>query len=111
MLGGDIASHSNVISFQPITRTGANNLGALFLAQHLKPKHVFISDPTSSNITCSGRSQRLVSSERHTFASIHSETKTKHNIRSRCVRSSSCIHTWILTHEPMILSLRTTTTP
>ncbi|EXJ78928.1 hypothetical protein A1O3_08428 [Capronia epimyces CBS 606.96] len=39
----------NVISFQTISGTGANHLGAQFLAQHLRPKHVFISDPTWAN--------------------------------------------------------------
>lgn len=42
-------SLSQVVSIQTISGTGANHLGALFLAQQLKPKHVFISDPTWGN--------------------------------------------------------------
>jgi aspartate/tyrosine/aromatic aminotransferase len=38
-----------VVSFQTISGTGANHLGAQFLAQQLKPKHVFISNPTWNN--------------------------------------------------------------
>lgn len=34
---------------QTISGTGANHLGAAFLAQQLKPRHVFISNPTWSN--------------------------------------------------------------
>lgn len=49
ILGEPLSSNSNVISFQTISGTGANHLGAQFLAQQLKPKHVFISNPTWSN--------------------------------------------------------------
>ncbi|KAH3969783.1 hypothetical protein HBH52_171970 [Parastagonospora nodorum] len=37
---------SRVVSVQTISGTGANHLGALFLAEQLKPLNVFISDPT-----------------------------------------------------------------
>ncbi|KPM46536.1 Aspartate aminotransferase, cytoplasmic [Neonectria ditissima] len=40
---------SHVVSVQTISGTGANHLGAAFLAEQLKPRHVFISDPTWSN--------------------------------------------------------------
>lgn len=42
-------SQSHVVSIQTISGTGANHLGAAFLAEQLKPRHVFISDPTWSN--------------------------------------------------------------
>ena len=38
-----------MVSIQTISGTGANHLGALFLAQQLKPRKVFISDPTWNN--------------------------------------------------------------
>ncbi|KAH3947108.1 hypothetical protein HBH53_123970 [Parastagonospora nodorum] len=40
---------SRVVSVQTISGTGANHLGALFLAEQLKPRNVFISDPTWGN--------------------------------------------------------------
>lgn len=40
---------SHTVSVQTISGTGANHLGALFLAQQLQPKNVFISDPTWGN--------------------------------------------------------------
>jgi aspartate/tyrosine/aromatic aminotransferase len=49
ILGDSTGSSSNVVSLQTISGTGANHLGALFLAKHLKPKRVFISDPTWNN--------------------------------------------------------------
>lgn len=39
----------SVISVQTISGTGANHLGAVFLAQQLKPRNVWFSDPTWSN--------------------------------------------------------------
>ncbi|KAK8038213.1 hypothetical protein PG994_014980 [Apiospora phragmitis] len=42
-------SLSNTVSVQTISGTGANHLGALFLAQQLRPRNVFISDPTWGN--------------------------------------------------------------
>ncbi|KAH7025160.1 pyridoxal phosphate-dependent transferase [Microdochium trichocladiopsis] len=42
-------SRSHVVSVQTISGTGANHLGALFLAQQVQPRNVFISDPTWSN--------------------------------------------------------------
>jgi aspartate/tyrosine/aromatic aminotransferase len=39
----------NVVSVQSISGTGANHVGALFLAQQLKPNSVWISDPTWGN--------------------------------------------------------------
>lgn len=38
-----------IASVQTISGTGANHLGAAFLAHHLKPKHVWISDPSWPN--------------------------------------------------------------
>ncbi|KAL1875710.1 hypothetical protein VTK73DRAFT_9899 [Phialemonium thermophilum] len=49
ILGEYDASQSHVVSVQTISGTGANHLGAAFLAEQLKPRHVFISDPTWSN--------------------------------------------------------------
>jgi aspartate aminotransferase len=49
ILGESLSSKSNVISFQTISGTGANHVGAQFLAQHLRPHHVFISNPTWGN--------------------------------------------------------------
>jgi aspartate/tyrosine/aromatic aminotransferase len=46
---GPAGSKGNVASIQTISGTGSNHIGALFLAQHLKPKHVWISDPTWGN--------------------------------------------------------------
>lgn len=49
ILGVSTDSRSNVVSLQTISGTGANHMGAEFLAQQLKPKHVLISDPTWNN--------------------------------------------------------------
>lgn len=49
ILGPFDSSKSTVVPIQTISGTGANHLGALFLAQHLKPRQVFISDPTWGN--------------------------------------------------------------
>lgn len=49
ILGDESGASDNVISLQTISGTGANHLGAAFLAEHLKPKKVFFSDPTWSN--------------------------------------------------------------
>ncbi|KAH8680315.1 pyridoxal phosphate-dependent transferase [Ilyonectria robusta] len=49
ILGQYDDSRSHVVSVQTISGTGANHLGAAFLAEQLKPRHVFISDPTWSN--------------------------------------------------------------
>ncbi|EED19326.1 aspartate transaminase, putative [Talaromyces stipitatus ATCC 10500] len=38
-----------IASVQSISGTGANHLGAAFLAHHLKPKHVWVSIPTWAN--------------------------------------------------------------
>lgn len=38
-----------IASVQTVSGTGANHVGALFLAQHLKPKHVWISNPSWPN--------------------------------------------------------------
>ncbi|KAL1970320.1 hypothetical protein VTN77DRAFT_5480 [Rasamsonia byssochlamydoides] len=38
-----------IASVQTISGTGANHVGAMFLAQHLKPKHVWISSPSWPN--------------------------------------------------------------
>ena len=46
---GEAGSKENVVSVQSISGTGANHLGALFLAGQLKPKNVWISDPTWGN--------------------------------------------------------------
>ena len=43
------ATAATITSLQTISGTGANHLGALFLAQHLQPRQVFISDPTWNN--------------------------------------------------------------
>jgi aspartate aminotransferase len=40
---------SRIASIQTISGTGANHIGAMFLARSLKPKHVWISDPTWIN--------------------------------------------------------------
>lgn len=49
ILGPYDASKSNIVSVQTISGTGANHLGAAFLAEQLKPRNVFISDPTWGN--------------------------------------------------------------
>ncbi|CAI6270221.1 unnamed protein product [Periconia digitata] len=49
VLGNYNTSNSHVLSIQTISGTGANHLGALFLAQQLRPRNVFISDPTWGN--------------------------------------------------------------
>ena len=49
ILGDFDKSKSNVVSIQTISGTGANHLGAVFLAESMKPRNVFISDPTWSN--------------------------------------------------------------
>lgn len=49
LFGENACLEENSCSIQTISGTGANHLGALFLAQHLKPKNVFISDPTWNN--------------------------------------------------------------
>lgn len=47
IFGPESESHGKrIASVQTISGTGANNLGALFLAQHLKPRNVWIPDPT-----------------------------------------------------------------
>lgn len=49
ILGSFDTLKSHVVSIQTISGTGANHLGAAFLAEHLKPRNVFISDPTWGN--------------------------------------------------------------
>lgn len=46
---GDECDRLRVASVQTISGTGANHIGALFLAKTLKPRHVWISDPTWIN--------------------------------------------------------------
>ncbi|RAK81290.1 putative aspartate transaminase [Aspergillus fijiensis CBS 313.89] len=43
------AIKSRIASVQTIAGTGANHLGALFLASHLKPRAVWLSDPSWDN--------------------------------------------------------------
>ncbi|KAL6149680.1 hypothetical protein ACJQWK_02773 [Exserohilum turcicum] len=43
------SARRQTVSVQTISGTGANHLGAVFLAQQLQPRNVFISDPTWSN--------------------------------------------------------------
>ncbi|KAI9738036.1 MAG: hypothetical protein M1818_005464 [Claussenomyces sp. TS43310] len=40
---------SKIASVQTVSGTGANHMGALFLAHHLRPQRVWISDPTWNN--------------------------------------------------------------
>ncbi|OJJ29839.1 hypothetical protein ASPWEDRAFT_122425 [Aspergillus wentii DTO 134E9] len=49
IFGTDLAEKANIASIQAVSGTSANHLGALFLAKHLKPKRVFIPDPTWVN--------------------------------------------------------------
>lgn len=44
-----IASQGNITSIQAVAGTGANHLAAIFCARNLRPKKVFISDPTWDN--------------------------------------------------------------
>ncbi|KAE8374464.1 pyridoxal phosphate-dependent transferase [Aspergillus bertholletiae] len=49
VFGAELAESQNIASIQAVSGTGANHLGASFLAKHLKPRHVFIPDPTWVN--------------------------------------------------------------
>ncbi|KAJ5587687.1 uncharacterized protein N7459_003452 [Penicillium hispanicum] len=49
LFGSQIAQKGNIKSVQTVAGTGANHLAALFCARHLRPKNVFISDPTWDN--------------------------------------------------------------
>ncbi|KAF5581886.1 aspartate aminotransferase [Fusarium pseudoanthophilum] len=49
ILGDYDISKSHTLSVQTLSGTGANHLGALFLGKQLKPRNVFISDPTWGN--------------------------------------------------------------
>ncbi|OKL57403.1 hypothetical protein UA08_07321 [Talaromyces atroroseus] len=49
LFGPQIASSKNITSLQTVAGTGANHLAAIFCAQKLCPKNVFISDPTWDN--------------------------------------------------------------
>ncbi|KAF5863017.1 Aspartate aminotransferase [Aspergillus alliaceus] len=49
IFGTELAETKNIASIQAVSGTGANHLCASFLAKHLKPKHVFIPDPTWVN--------------------------------------------------------------
>ncbi|KAH7322458.1 pyridoxal phosphate-dependent transferase [Stachybotrys elegans] len=49
ILGNYDESSSTVLSVQSISGTGANHLGAAFLAQQLRPRRVFIPNPTWNN--------------------------------------------------------------
>lgn len=40
---------SRIASVQTVSGTGANHVGALFIAHHLKPKHVWLSNPSWAN--------------------------------------------------------------
>lgn len=44
-----LAQNENIRSVQTVAGTGANHLAALFCARYLRPKNVFISDPTWDN--------------------------------------------------------------
>jgi aspartate aminotransferase len=44
-----IGSQDNITSIQAVAGTGANHLAAIFCARNLRPKNVFISDPTWDN--------------------------------------------------------------
>lgn len=44
-------SKGRIASVQTVAGTGANHLGAVFLKTHIKPKHVWLSDPSWSNHT------------------------------------------------------------
>ncbi|CAI7610741.1 unnamed protein product [Penicillium crustosum] len=44
-----LAQNENITSVQTVAGTGANHLAALFCARYLRPKNVFISDPTWDN--------------------------------------------------------------
>lgn len=39
----------SIVSVQTVSGTGANHVGAWFLAEHLGPQHVWLSDPTWAN--------------------------------------------------------------
>ncbi len=43
------STESRVVSVQTISGTGANHLGARLLAEHSRPRHVWVSDPTWAN--------------------------------------------------------------
>lgn len=45
----ELASHQNIRTIQTVAGTGANHLAALFCARYIRPKNVFISDPTWDN--------------------------------------------------------------
>ncbi|KAK5094660.1 hypothetical protein LTS08_008516 [Lithohypha guttulata] len=49
LLGKELSSAAEIASIQTISGTGANHVGAAFLAEQLQPRHVLISDPTWSN--------------------------------------------------------------
>ncbi|KAJ5422809.1 aspartate aminotransferase/Glutamic oxaloacetic transaminase [Penicillium cf. griseofulvum] len=47
--GTELATSKNILSIQTVSGTGANHIAARFLATHLKPKQVFLPDPTWVN--------------------------------------------------------------
>ncbi|PLB47998.1 aspartate aminotransferase/Glutamic oxaloacetic transaminase [Aspergillus steynii IBT 23096] len=49
VFGSELTGSRNIASIQTVSGTGANHVGALFLAQSLKPSQVFIPDPTWLN--------------------------------------------------------------
>ncbi|KAJ5127742.1 hypothetical protein N7448_008521 [Penicillium atrosanguineum] len=49
VFGPQLAQKENIRSVQTVAGTGANHLAALFCARYLRPKNVFISDPTWDN--------------------------------------------------------------
>ncbi|KAJ5656000.1 hypothetical protein N7507_007950 [Penicillium longicatenatum] len=49
LCGDELANHQNIRTLQTIAGTGANHLAALFCARYIRPKNVFISDPTWDN--------------------------------------------------------------
>ncbi|KAJ5632657.1 Aspartate aminotransferasecytoplasmic [Penicillium lividum] len=46
---GDVDAKARIASVQTVAGTGANHLGALFLAHHMKPRNVWLSNPSWAN--------------------------------------------------------------
>ncbi|KAJ5898245.1 hypothetical protein N7504_008533 [Penicillium tannophilum] len=49
LFGSELANNLNIRTIQTVAGTGANHLAALFCARYIRPKNVFISDPTWDN--------------------------------------------------------------
>ncbi|KAJ5546652.1 hypothetical protein N7494_004237 [Penicillium frequentans] len=49
IFGRELANHQNIRTIQTVAGTGANHLAALFCARYVRPKNVFISDPSWDN--------------------------------------------------------------